>query len=165
MQAPCTNHKAIWMTKSGTGSRRATACPCATTTAVAFRVAAREANTIRHIVPLTQLLLLTSSARWRIQLDSSDRHAPAPSACARSLTLAHRTCSRSSSTTPCFMARPVGGHVRELAYNWQASGFVTGDLSLRAPHLFDTFDIADIAYAKAPSPWCGSSPHRVGCWD
>jgi hypothetical protein len=45
-----------------------------------------------------------------------------------------------------------GGHVRELAYSWQAHGFVTGDLSLRATHLFDNLDVVDMAYAKAPQP-------------
>jgi hypothetical protein len=44
------------------------------------------------------------------------------------------------------------GHVRELGYSWQASGFVTGDLALRATHLFDGFDITDMCYSKAPQP-------------
>ncbi|KCV27902.1 hypothetical protein L489_5550, partial [Bordetella bronchiseptica 00-P-2730] len=56
-----------------------------------------------------------------------------------------------------------GGHVRELAYNWQANGFVTGDLSLRAAHLFDNLDILDMAYAKAPQPivWFISSSGKL----
>jgi hypothetical protein len=44
------------------------------------------------------------------------------------------------------------GHVRELGYSWQASGFVTGDLSLRATHLFDGLSITDMCYSKAPHP-------------
>ena len=42
--------------------------------------------------------------------------------------------------------------VRELGYSWQASGFVTGDLSLRAAHLFDGHEIVDMCYSKAPRP-------------
>ena len=45
-----------------------------------------------------------------------------------------------------------GGHIRELGYNWQANGFITGDLSLRAAHLFDNYRIIDMALAKAPTP-------------
>jgi hypothetical protein len=45
-----------------------------------------------------------------------------------------------------------GGHVRELGYSWQSSGFVTGDLSLRASHLFDNLEILDMCYSKAPQP-------------
>lgn len=49
--------------------------------------------------------------------------------------------------------------MRELAYNWQAGGFVTGDLSIRAPHLFDDFEIVDMAFGKSPQPvvWFVSS--------
>ena len=56
-----------------------------------------------------------------------------------------------------------GGHVRELGYNWQANGFITGDLSLRAPHLFDNFTIVDMALAKAPLPivWMTSSNGKL----
>ena len=56
-----------------------------------------------------------------------------------------------------------GGHVRELGYNWQANGFITGDLSLRAPHLFDNFLITDMALAKAPLPivWMISSSGKL----
>jgi putative hemolysin len=46
-----------------------------------------------------------------------------------------------------------GGHVRELGYSWQSSGFVTMTCRSRASHLFDEFDIVDMAYAKrAPQP-------------
>ena len=49
----------IWMTKSGTESNMSYSLPVRDDDRIAFRVAAREANTIRHVVPLTQLLLLT----------------------------------------------------------------------------------------------------------
>lgn len=45
-----------------------------------------------------------------------------------------------------------GGHIRELAYNWQAGGYVTGDLSLRCPHLFDWREVRDLALGKSPYP-------------
>ena len=45
-----------------------------------------------------------------------------------------------------------GGHVRELGYSWQSNGFITGDLSIRAAHLFDTYDISDMCFSKAPQP-------------
>ena len=48
----------IWMTKSGTESNMSFGLPIRDDDRIEFRVAAREANTIRHIVPLTNLLLL-----------------------------------------------------------------------------------------------------------
>jgi hypothetical protein len=51
----------IWMTRSGTESDLSYGLPIRDDDRIEFRVAAREANTIRHIVPLTQLILLTLS--------------------------------------------------------------------------------------------------------
>lgn len=142
----------IWMTKSGTESNMSYSLPIRDDDRIAFRVAAREANTIRHIVPLTQLLLLTSSAEWRVTSVNSDAITPS------TISVRPQSYVGASNVQPAIINNTLiygaarGGHVRELAYNWQANGFITGDLSLRAPHLFDTFDIVDMAYAKAPQP-------------
>lgn len=153
----------IWMTKSGTESNMSYGIPIKDDDRISFRVAAREANTIRHIVPLGQLLLLTSSAEWRVTSVNSDAITPT------TISVKPQSYVGASNVQPVIVNNTLiygaarGGHVRELAYNWQASGFVTGDLSLRAPHLFDTFDITDMTYAKAPMPvvWFVSTSGRL----
>ncbi len=142
----------IWMTKSGTESVMSYSLPIRDDDRIAFRVAAREANTIRHIVPLTQLLLLTSSAEWRVTSVNSDAITPT------TISVRPQSYVGASNVQPVIINNTLiycaarGGHIRELAYSWQANGFVTGDLSLRSPHLFDTYDITDMAYSKAPLP-------------
>lgn len=142
----------IWMTKSGTESNMSYSLPIRDDDRISFRVAAREANTIRHIVPLTQLLLLTGAAEWRVTSVNSDAITPS------TISVRPQSYVGSSNVQPVIINNTLiygaarGGHVRELAYNWQANGFISGDLSLRAPHLFDTFDVVDMAYSKAPSP-------------
>lgn len=142
----------IWMTKSGTESVMSYSLPIRDDDRIAFRVAAREANTIRHIVPLTQLLLLTSSAEWRVSSVNSDAITPT------TISVRPQSYVGASNVQPAIINNTLiycaarGGHIRELAYSWQANGFITGDLSLRAPHLFDAYDIADMTYAKAPLP-------------
>lgn len=142
----------IWMTRSGTESVMSYSLPVRSDDRIAFRVAAREANTIRHIVPLTQLLLLTSSAEWRVTSINSDAITPT------TISVRPQSYVGASNVQPVIInnsliyAAARGGHVRELGYNWQANGFVTGDLSLRTTHLFDNLDIVDMAYSKAPQP-------------
>lgn len=153
----------IWMTKSGTESNMSFSLPVRDDDRISFRVAAREANTVRHIVPLAQLLLLTSSAEWRITSQNSDAITPT------TISVTPQSYVGASNVQPSIINNTLiycasrGGHVRELAYNWQASGFLTGDLSLRAPHLFDGFEIVDMAYAKAPIPlvWFVSSSGKL----
>ena len=153
----------IWMTKSGTESNMSFGLPIRDDDRIEFRVAAREANTIGHIVPLTQLLLLTGSAEWRVTSVNSDAITPT------SISVKPQSYVGSNNAQPVIVNNSLvygaarGGHVRELGYNWQANGFVTGDLSLRAPHLFDNFTIVDMGLSKAPIPivWAVSSNGKL----
>lgn len=142
----------IWMTKSGTESDLSYGLPIRDDDRIEFRVAAREANTIRHIVPLTQLILLTGSAEWRVSSVNSDAITPT------SISVRPQSYIGASNVQPVIINNSLvygaarGGHIRELGYSWQSNGFITGDLSIRAAHLFDTYDIVDMCFSKAPQP-------------
>jgi hypothetical protein len=142
----------LWMTRTGTESDMSFHIPLQDTDRINFRVAAREANTIRHLVPLTQLLALTSAAEWRISPVNSDVISPT------TISVRPQSYVGANNVQPSIVNNTVvycsarDGHVRELGYSWQASGFVTGDLSIRSTHLFDNFDITDMCYSKAPQP-------------
>jgi len=167
----------LWMTRTGTESNLDYSIPTRDDDSIQFRVAAREANTIRHIVPLQQLVLLTSSAEWRVTSINSDAITPS------SLSVKPQSYVGANNVQPVIVnnslifAAARGGHVRELGYNSQVESYVTGDLSIRAPHLFDNLNIVDMALAKAPQPiiWMVSSngkllgltyvpEHAIGSW-
>ena len=167
----------LWMTKSGTESNLNYSIPTRDDDSITFRVAAREANTIRHIVPLQTLILLTSSAEWRVTSINTDAITP------NSLSVKPQSYVGANNVQPVIVnnnmifAAARGGHVRELAYSMQVGGYLTGDLSLRAPHLFDNLEIKDMAFAKAPQQiiWFVSSSgkllgltyvpeHMIGSW-
>ena len=153
----------ILMTKSGTESNLSFGLPIRDDDRIKFRVAARESNTIRHIVPLTNLLMLTGSAEWRVSSINSDAITPT------SISVKPQSYVGANNAQPVIVnnsmvyAASSGGHVRELGYNWQANGFITGDLSLRAPHLFDNLSVTDMALSKAPIPivWFISSNGKL----
>ena len=153
----------IWMTKSGTESNMSFCLPVRDSDRVAFRVAARESQTIRHIVPLTQLILLTSSGEWKVSGASSETVTPS------SVSVLPQSYIGSSNVQPVtinnslIFAAARGGHLREMTYSWQMAGFVSEDMSLRAAHLFDNQTIVDMAYSKCPRPivWCVSSSGKL----
>jgi hypothetical protein len=144
----------LWMTKSGSESNMSYSIPVRDDDRIAIRVAAREANVIRHAVPLGNLILLTSSAEWRVTSVNTDAITPT------SISVRPQSYIGANNVQPVIVnnnllyAAGRGGHVRELAYARDAAGYITGDLSLRAPHLFDNLNITDMAYAKAPQPMC-----------
>ncbi len=142
----------IFMTRSGTESDMSFKLPIRDDDRIKFKVAAREANRIKHIVPLTQLLFMTEAAEWRVTSVNSDAITPT------SIAVKPQSYVGANDTQPVVVNNSMvyiasrGGHARELGYNWQSNGFITGDLSIRAAHLFDGFDITDMTLAKAPTP-------------
>lgn len=153
----------LWLTRSGTESNMSYSIPTRDSDAINFRVVAREANTVRHLVPLNSLLALTSSAEWRVGAINTDALTPT------SVSVKPQSYIGANNVQPVVVnnnliyAAARGGHIRELAFNNDAGGYLTGDMSLRAPHLFDGKSIVDMALAKAPSPviWMVSSDGRL----
>jgi len=155
------------MTRSGTESDFAYSLPLRDDDRINVRVAAREANTIRHIVPLANLVLLTAAAEWRVTSVNSDAITPS------SISVKPQSYIGASNVQPVIVNNNIifvasrGSHLREMTYSQQANnfsgGYLNGDLSLRAPHLFDGLDIVDMAYAKAPFPtvWAVSTSGKL----
>ena len=151
------NH--LWATRSGTESDMSYSLPTKDDDRIAVRVAARESNRIEHIVPLSQLILLTGASEWRVSPLNSDAITPA------SMSVRPQSYVGASNVQPLVIGSSMiygacrGGHLRELGYSYEAGGYTTGDLCLRAPHLFDNLEIVDLAYSKAPYPvvWAVSS--------
>lgn len=153
----------IWMTRSGTESDMTFALPIRDDDRIAFRIAALQANTIRHVIPLSDLLVLTSSAEFRITSVNTDALTPS------SISVKPQAYVGASNAQPVIInsnliyAAARGGHVREMSYSRDANGYASGDLSLRAVHLFDDYELVDMAYAKAPLPivWAVSTSGKL----
>ena len=156
----------VWMTRPGTEYDMSYTLPQQDDNRIKFRVATNEASRIRHVVPLQSLILLTESAEFRVATANDDALTPT------SVDVRAQAYIGASDVQPllvnstCVYAAERGGHIRELGYQYQAGGFVTGDMSLRADHLFVNKEIVDLAYAKAPVPivWAvNSAGQLLGC--
>lgn len=153
----------LWATRPGTESDMSYSLPSQDDDRIAVRVAAREANRILHIVPLAQLMLMTGAAEWRVSPLNSDAITP------ESMSVRPQSYVGASNVQPLVIGSNMiygagrGGHLRELGYNYEAGGYISGDVCLRAPHLFDNLTIVDLAYSKAPSPvvWAVSSSGKM----
>lgn len=153
----------VWMTKSGTESDMSYSTPSRDDDRIEVRVAAREASPIRHIVPLTKLLILTGSAEWNVDTQNSDVLTNT------TISISPHSYVGANNVQPVIVNASViycaarGGHVHELAYSRDAGGFITADISLRAPHLFDGYRLVDMAFGKAPWPlvWLISTDGRL----
>jgi len=150
-------------TVSDTESQISYHIPVKETDRLQFDIAAREQNEIRHLVPMAQLLALTNGAEFRISPINSDALAPG-SVAARAQTYIGASFVRPQvvNNSLLFVAAR-GGHVFEFGFSNEAGSFRSGDVSLRASHLFDRFDIVDSAFGRAPFPiaWYVSTSGQI----
>lgn len=149
----------VIMTRSSTESDLSYSLPVQDDDRISVQISARELNQIRHIIPLSQLLLLTSGSEMRVSPLNSDAITPT------SFSVRPQSYTGASNVQPCIVNTTVvypaarGGHVLEMGYNYNAGGYVSGDLCLRSSHLFDYKTIKDMTFSKAPMPvlWFVSS--------
>lgn len=148
-----------WMSNSGTESMFSYSIPSLATDSVVFRVAALQADAIQHLMPMLQLILLTSESEYALVPASSSAITPSSVDVNPQSYIGASTVQPTIVNTSMVYAAARGGHVREMGYAWTVNGYMTNDLSLRAAHLFDNLTIVDQAYSKSPWPiiWFVSS--------
>lgn len=142
----------LWLTRTGTESDLTFHLPVRDDDRISVTLAALRVNRIRHLVPLNHLLVLTDSVEYRVS--PTDGKVLTPT----SIAARPQSYVGSSYVTPLVLHNTVlfvaarGNHVHELGYRLDADGFATGNVSLRAAHLFDNGEIVDAAMQKAPTP-------------
>ena len=142
----------LWATQAGTESNMTYSVPTRASDAVFVRIATRDSQTIRHIVQLADLIVLTNNGVWRIQ--ASDISPLSPTNIDPRL----QTAIGANNVRPLVVGRSLiyaedsGGRVRETTYAWQLQGYDSKDLSLMAPNLFDGYSLTSMAYTRVPTP-------------
>lgn len=140
----------LWMTRSGTEKNLGYSFPSRDDDGISMRVVSREANTIRHIVPMGDLVLLTSGGEW--QVSASDTGALTPS----NVSVKPQGYTGASNVQPVVTNRTIlfaqdrGGAIRELEFSWQQQGYQTQNVSILAPHLFDYHTVQQMAFVRSP---------------
>lgn len=153
----------VWMTRSGTESNMTYSIPSRDDNRIAVRIAAREASGIRHIVPISEMMLLTASSEFRATSANSDVITPS------TISMKPQSFHGASNVVPAIVGNTVlyesarGGHVREMSYSRDANGYLANDISLLAPHLFDYKTLLDMAYSRGTTPilWVVSSSGKL----
>ena len=157
--------RTLFMSRSGTESAFSYRIPTQADDRISVDLASREAHVVRHIVPVQDLLLMTQQGEFRVTAINSDAITPS------TIAIRQQSYVGSNSVHPQVVNNSVvfcsarGGHAREINFRIENQGYLTGDLSLRAAHLFDGFTLNDLAYSKAPTPvlWFVSSNGKLLC--
>lgn len=140
----------IWLTCSATESNLNYSIPTQDNDAITVRIAAREANTIRHLVPLSDLVLLTSGGEWKCSSGSADALTPTTIQVKPQSYMGANNVQPVVTGNSILYAQDRGARVREISYSWEAQTYRSLDASIMAPNLFDGYTIEDMAYMRSP---------------
>lgn len=146
----------IYTTQTANYQSLRTSNPPRDTDAVTFTIAARQVNEVRHILPLDSMIILTSGGEWKTTEGQEEVLAPA--------TIGIRI----QSYNGCSWTRPVvvnstaifvqekGAKLRDLNYEFTSDKYTGNDLSIMAEHLFEGYQIEEMAYSAEPYGiiWC-----------
>lgn len=124
--------------------------------AVTFTIAGRQVNEIRHILSLDSMILLTSGGEWLVTEGQDKVFAPA--------TVGVRIQSYNGAAwvppvvvnSTALYIQEKGSKLRDLGYEFSSDKYTGNDLSIMSEHLFDGFQIEEMAYAAEPYGvvWC-----------
>jgi hypothetical protein len=153
----------FWATRPGSENDLSYALPFRDDDAIQQRIRAREASIIRHLVPLSSLIVLTASGEFRITSVNTDAITP------KSISIRPQSYNGASTVRPTVVNNSViyaaarGGALRELGYSSDADAYTTSNLSIRAPHLFDDYQIRSLTFARTPEPvvWATSTSKNL----
>jgi hypothetical protein len=142
----------IWATRNGTLSNLTSSVPTREDDAIEFRIAAQQQNAIRHLIPLSDMVALTVGGEFRIFADN------APNITPTSLSIKPQGYTGASNVQPALTSGSIlyvqsqGSRIREFSYNAAGNNYVSIDISIMAPHLFNGYTVLDLAFARAPTP-------------
>ena len=140
----------LWGSRSGLIGNMTKSIPSRDDDAITIRLVATRADVVQHVIPLNDLLLLTSGGEWRVTAQNSD------AITARTLSYRPVGGIGASATNPVVTSESVvyaessGGRLRELVYSWEAQGYKVNDLCLLAAHLFEGHSITSMAFSRSP---------------
>ena len=156
----------VWFTNAGYQDLMMYHLPVLDTDRIEITAVTSDADRIKHIVALDSLILMTGSSELRVFTQNSDALTPS------SVAVRAQSFVGSNNVQPVIVNNLIvyvsqrGGHVRTLGYNYNQQGYVSTDISVRAPHLFDNKDVTSVTLCKAPVQvvWCVSSDGKLlGC--
>ena len=151
------NPQTFVASRTGLFSNFSISDPLTDSDAVTAAIASRQVNEIKHIVPMKQLLIMTSSTEWLCGA-ANNNGAITPT----SISLDVQGTRGVSDVAPIAIGNTMlfvqrGGQVvRDLRYQLTDDSYTGDDLSVMAPHLLTGHNIVAWAYQANPDSviWC-----------
>lgn len=141
----------IWMTETGNYYSFKRHSVLLDTDSITANLPSRQVNIINNLISFKRLLALTSTSVWSI--GPVDGKAMSPTGFTQEI----EEYSGSNGVNPVVIGNEAiymqeHGHVvRNIGYQFQNDSFVGGEANILSRHLFDAYEIIDMAYQRNPN--------------
>lgn len=163
----------VWGSKSGAFENFNVSQAVTDDDSITATISSKQANQIRHLVPLDRLLVLTSGSEWLLQSSGTTKLLTPSSAGfdAQGYWGAMKLRPIVSGSVALFVTgseemdpnSPNYTMIRDIQYTLQSDNYRGSELSVLAQHLFKNFELVDWAYAQFPYSivWCVRNDGKV----
>lgn len=144
------NPQTLWFSRVGAYNNFGFSTPTKDDDAITVTLASRQVNRIRALVPLKELLVLTSGAEWTITGDATGLKPTNIQAQVQSY-IGSGTVPPAVYGNTALYVQARGQKLADLAYSYTSDGFQGQDLTVLSSHLVRGFEIEDMALAQVPN--------------
>ena len=142
--------QSIWASQTGTNDNFNISRPLNATDSISLSIYDNVANSIQHLIPFDDLIVMTTNAEWSVNgSDGIFCANPAPIANLQSYYGASKVKPIVSGSMVIFV-QSGGNIVRDLGYSYLSDSYDGEELTLLANHLFEGKQVLDMAYSKEP---------------
>jgi hypothetical protein len=145
-----TQPQTVWATRTNAYNDFSTSTPIQDDDALTFTLASDQVDTIKGIIAMGQLLMLSDGVEWALTAGQSEVTTPG------NIATKPQGFRGSSDLKPlavgdgALFVQSMGQVVRDLGYEWQTNQFKGNDLTVFADHLVEGLSIIDWTYQQHP---------------
>jgi len=140
----------IWLSETGNYNSFKVSDPVVSSDGISVNLPARKINSIKTMIPLQQILAMTSASEW--SLGAADDGGIAPTSVSSKLQDYHG-CNDAEPVVAgnrIIFVQPMGSVVRDMGSDFSVSGFNSTNISILSNHLFSNYSITELAYQQEP---------------
>jgi hypothetical protein len=140
----------VWMSETGDYTSFARHDPLEDSDGISVPLPSRKLNGIKNLVGLQDIIALTLASEWAVGASATGPVTP------ETVTAKIQGARGGNGVSPVIVGNrivyvtPQGSVVRDLAYNYEVNGYQGDDIRLLSNHLFQGYEIVDLAYQQDP---------------
>lgn len=161
------NPNALYMSRSADLENMDVSRPLVADDAITVRLVAERVNAVNQVVPMDDLLALTSDGPFKLQGSNDDylSASPPPRQRRQGARGASRVKAAIADDTVFYLPN-VGDEVLSIGYTFEIEGYRSNNVAIFSPHFFEGFDIVAWAYAREPLSciWAVRSDGKLLCF-